>query len=337
MTTDLDLNTSEYSTNAIDSVSTGTPEVLEFTVPAEFLGERLDRVVAELCPQFSRSQLQKWIKSGDIRLNNSTANVRDKVSGGDEITVMPVLQAKINDLPESIKLDIVYEDEHLLVLNKPAGLVVHPGAGNQNGTLVNGLLAHNGEQKNLPRAGIVHRLDKDTTGLMMVAKTLESHNTLVNQLQEREVKREYLALVSKDVIAGDTIEANIGRHPRDRKKMTVHTTGGGKTAITHYRVEKRLLNHTLLRVNLETGRTHQIRVHLSWKHMPIVGDRVYGGRTRVPANIDEELRTQLQRFNRQALHATRLTIQHPHTDETMSWEIGLPVDMQNLVDSLDIE
>ena len=332
MTTDLDTS----SPQELDSDSQTDTENLEYIVPDEYLGERLDRVVAELCPQFSRSQLQKWIKSGDITLNNKKANVRDKVTGGDEIVVKPILKAKINDLPESIKLDIVYEDDHLLVLNKPAGLVVHPGAGNQNGTLVNGLLAHNAEQKNLPRAGIVHRLDKDTTGLMMVAKTLESHNALVNQLQEREVKREYLALVSKDVIAGDTIEGNIGRHPRDRKKMAVHTTGGGKTAITHYRVEQRLLNHTLLRVNLETGRTHQIRVHLSWKHMPIVGDRVYGGRTKVPANIDEELRTKIQRFNRQALHATRLTIQHPHTDETISWEVGVPDDMKELINSLEI-
>ncbi len=310
---------------------------LNFTIPIEYLGERLDKVAAELCPQFSRSQLQKWIKSGDLLLNNATANVRDKVNSGDEISITPVLTPQIDDLPESIKLDIVFEDEHLLVLNKPAGLVVHPGAGNQNGTLVNGLLAHNLEQKNLPRAGIVHRLDKDTTGLMMVAKTLETHNALVNQLQAREVKREYLALVSKEVIAGDTIEANIGRHPRDRKRMTVLTTSGGKTAITHYRVEKRLLHHSLLRVNLETGRTHQIRVHLSWKHMPIVGDRVYGGRTRVPANIDEELRNQLQKMNRQALHATRLTIKHPHSGEEIMWEASMPNDMQELVDKLNIE
>lgn len=310
---------------------------IEYIVPIAHMGERLDRVIAELCPQFSRSQLQKWIKSGDILLNGKEANVRDKISGDDKIIVRPILQAKITDLPESISLHIVYEDEHLLVINKPAGLVVHPGAGNQNGTLVNGLLAHNTEQKNLPRAGIVHRLDKDTTGLMMVAKTLETHNALVNQLQEREVKREYLALVCKEVIAGDTIEANIGRHARDRKKMAVHTTGAGKFAVTHYRVEQRLLNHTLLRVNLETGRTHQIRVHLSWKHMPILGDRVYGGRTKVPANIDQELREQLQRFNRQALHATRLTIQHPHTGETISWEIEAPEDMQNLIDNLAVE
>lgn len=327
--------TTELDTSSALEKNSDCSNNLEYIVPPEYLGERLDRVVAELCPQFSRSQLQKWIKSGDILLNEAKANVRDKVSGGDEITVVPVLEAKITDLPEAISLDIIFEDEHLIVLNKPPGLVVHPGAGNHNGTLVNGLLAHNPEQKNLPRAGIVHRLDKDTTGLMMVAKTLEAHNALVNQLQERQVKREYLALVSKDVIAGDTIEANIGRHPRDRKKMTVHTTGGGKEAITHYRVEKRLLNHTLLRVNLETGRTHQIRVHLAWKHMPIVGDRVYGGRTKVPANIDEALRVKLQQFNRQALHATRLTIQHPDSGETMTWEVGAPKEMQSLIDSLD--
>ena len=313
-----------------------TNSELHYTIPVEYLGERLDRVAAELCPQFSRSQIQKWIKSGDLKLNDIAANVRDKVSGGDEITITPVLSPKITDLPETIDLDIVYEDEHILVINKPAGLVVHPGAGNQTGTLVNALLAHNAEQQNLPRAGIVHRLDKDTTGLMMVAKTLEAHNALVNQLQDRQVKREYLALVSKEVIAGDTIEANIGRHARDRKRMSVITTGGGKKAITHYRVERRLQHHTLLRVNLETGRTHQIRVHLSWKHMPIVGDRVYGGRTRVPANIDQELREQLQKFNRQALHATRLTIQHPQTGEDISWEVPIPKDMQNLVENLSV-
>lgn len=332
-------NNSENGHNENDNekqpeMSTDKNDQIFFSIPEEYLGERLDRVVAELCPQFSRSQLQKWIKSGDIRINNKAGNVRDKVVGGEEVIVMPVLQQQTYDLPEAIKLDIVYEDDHLLVINKPAGLVVHPGAGNHSGTLVNGLLAHNSAQENLPRAGIVHRLDKDTTGLMMVAKTLETHTALVNQLQEREVKREYLALVCKEVIAGDTIEANIGRHPQDRKKMTVLTNGGGKTAITHYRVEQKLFHHTLLRVNLETGRTHQIRVHLAWKHMPILGDRVYGGRSRVPANIDEELRELLQKMNRQALHATRLTIMHPHTQEEMSWQVDMPKDMQFLVDRL---
>lgn len=307
------------------------------TAPEEMMGKRLDQVLAQLCPQYSRSQLQKWIKSGDVLVNNVVGKTRDKIVGGEEIIVTPVLSEQTYDKPESIELDIVFEDEHLLVINKPAGLVVHPGAGNLTGTLVNGLLAHNPDQKNLPRAGIVHRLDKDTTGLMMVAKTLEAHTALVNQLQAREVKREYLALVSVDVISGATIEGNIGRHPRDRKRMTVHTTGGGKVAITHYRVEQRLNHHTLLRVNLETGRTHQIRVHLSWKHMPIVGDRVYGGRPRVPSNMDEKVRERLQRMTRQSLHATQLTIVHPETGETISWHAPMPKSMQKTVDLLALE
>ncbi len=319
----------------IEIIKTMSPESDIFlTVPEETLGERLDVVLAQLCPQFSRSQLQKWIKSGDVLVNNKTAKTRDKLMGGEEIIVSPVLSEQTHDLPEAIELNIVYEDDFMLVINKPAGLVVHPGAGNLTGTLVNGLLAHNEGQKHLPRAGIVHRLDKDTTGLMMVAKTLEAYTALVNQLQERDVKREYLALVSTDVIAGGTIEGNIGRHPRDRKRMTVLTMGGGKPAITHYVVEQHLFHHTLLRVNLETGRTHQIRVHLSWKHMPIVGDRVYGGRPRVPANLDEGIRNTLQKMTRQALHATRLTLNHPISGEEVSWEVPMPKKMQSLVDVL---
>lgn len=309
---------------------------ITFILPDEDMGKRLDQVVAQHCQKYSRSQLQKWIKSGDLLVDDKPARTRDKVVGGEQIVITPMLSEQTIDKPEAIELDIVYEDDHLLVINKAAGLVVHPGAGNLTGTLVNGLLAHNEQQKTLPRAGIVHRLDKDTTGLMMVAKTLEAHTALVNQLQAREVKREYLALVSVDVIAGATIEGNIGRHPRDRKRMTVKNTGG-KTAITHYRVEQRLNHHTLLRVNLETGRTHQIRVHLAWKHMPIVGDRVYGGRPRVPANLDEALREKLQRMTRQALHATRLTIKHPATDEMISWEVPMPKVMRELVEQLSLD
>ncbi len=314
---------------------------LHFILPEEALGQRLDQAVASICPQFSRSQLQKWIKSGDVLLNNKPAKTRDKVVGGEEIVVKPVLTEQTFDQPENMVLDIVFEDEHLLVINKPAGLVVHPGAGNQAGTLVNGLLAHNPQLKHLPRAGIVHRLDKDTTGLMMVAKTLETHTALVNQLQAREVKREYLALVSGEVVAGATIEANIGRHPRDRKKMTVHqingVNSGGKTAITHYRVEQRLQKHTLLRVSLETGRTHQIRVHLAWKHMPIIGDRTYGGRARIPAKMAGEIRLAIQKFPRQALHATQLTIEHPASGERVSWQADAPDDMQTLIRLLRID
>ena len=304
-----------------------------FNVPYERAGFRVDQIVAEFCPQFSRSQLQKWIKSGDILVDGKLRRNKDKLTGDEEITVKPIMMERTDSLPEAIEFDVVFEDEHMLVINKPAGLVVHPGAGNTHGTLMNGLLAHNINQASIPRAGIVHRLDKDTTGLMMVAKTLEAHNNLVDQLQLREVKREYLALVSAQVISGATIEGNIARNPRDRKKMAV-VDAGGKPAITHYRIEKKLPNFTLLRVNLETGRTHQIRVHLSWKHMPILGDRVYSGRIKVPAGLDEEMRIKVQKFNRQALHATRLTLHHPATGELMSWEVPMPKDMQEMVDAI---
>ncbi|MCK5895496.1 MAG: 23S rRNA pseudouridine(1911/1915/1917) synthase RluD [Cocleimonas sp.] len=305
-----------------------------FSVPYERAGYRVDQVVAEFCPQYSRSQLQKWIKSGNVLVNDKQRKCKDKLAGEEAICVKPVLVERTDSLPEAIELDVVYEDDSLIIINKPAGLVVHPGAGNTHGTLMNGLLAHNKHQANLPRAGIVHRLDKDTTGLMMVAKTLEAHHSLVEQLQQREVKREYLALVSREVISGGTIEANIARNPRDRKKMTVCNEHVGKHAITHYRIEQKMPNFTLLRVNLETGRTHQIRVHLSWKRMPIVGDRTYAGRLKVPAGLDDEMRTKVQKFNRQALHATRLTIIHPTTNEKMSWEASMPTDMQQMVDAL---
>jgi len=305
-----------------------------FDVPYERAGFRVDQIAAEFCPQYSRSQLQKWIKSGNILVDGKQRKNKAKLAGGEQISVQPIVVERTASLPENIALDVVYEDDHILVINKPAGLVVHPGAGNTHGTLMNGLLAHNDNQVNLPRAGIVHRLDKDTTGLMMVAKTLEAHNKLVEQLQAREVKREYLALVSSEVISGNTIEANIARSARDRKKMTVCDDAVGKPAITHYRIEQKMPNFTLLRVNLETGRTHQIRVHLSWKKMPIVGDKTYAGRLKVPAGIDKELRVKIQKFNRQALHATRLTITHPDSGERVSWEAPMPQDMQEMVDAL---
>ena len=299
------------------------------TVPAEMDGMRLDQVVADLCPQFSRSQIQKWIKAGHIKVDDKILKPKERLTGGEQIILDAVLEPQTEFDAEDIPLAIVYEDEAILVLNKTAGLVVHPAAGNWSGTLVNALLHYSAALEVLPRAGIVHRLDKDTTGLMVVAKTLEAHTALVEQLQAREVKREYLALVHGRVVAGSTVDAPIGRHPVDRKRQAV--TEEGKEAITHYRVEERFAHHTLLRVSLETGRTHQIRVHLSHKHMPIVGDPVYGGRPRFPAGASEALRQVVQAFPRQALHATRLGLSHPITGERMQWEVPIPEDIAELL------
>jgi len=301
-------------------------------VPAELSNQRLDQIIAKLCPQYSRSQLQKWIKSGNVLVNGKQLKAKIKLWEDDKIEIHPEAQEQTVYEPEPIALDIVYEDEDVIVVNKPTKLVVHPAAGNWTGTLVNGLLAHDESLKNIPRAGIVHRLDKNTTGLMVVAKTLQAHKSLVDQLQERTVKREYLAMVHGRVISGSTIESYMGRHPVDRKRMAV--TESGKYAITHYRIEEKLAHHTLLRVHLETGRTHQIRVHLSYKRWPIIGDPVYGGRPRVPKGISEEARQAIQGFKRQALHATKLGFNHPATGEAVSWEVPLPDDMQELLGQL---
>ncbi len=306
--------------------------MIYLTVPLELAHKRMDQIVAELCPQYSRSQLQRWIRSGDITLNGKTAKSKQKLEEDDKIVINPQLSEQTHDEPEDIPLDIVYEDDSIMVIHKPAGLVVHPGAGNRTGTLLNGLLHYLTAQKLVPRAGIVHRLDKDTSGLMVVAKTLEAHANLVGQLQARTVKREYLALVQGNVISGATVEGNIGRHPVDRKRMAV--VSGGKQAITHYRIETRLTGFTLLRVQLETGRTHQIRVHLSWKLMPIVGDLVYSGRPRIPAELSMEQRELVQQFPRQALHATKLGLLHPASGEAMQWEVALPEDLQYLLSQL---
>lgn len=305
------------------------------TVPADMDGQRLDQALATLYPEYSRSQIQKWIKAGHIRVDDKILKPKDRLTGGEEILIETVLEVQTDFAAEDIPLDIVYEDDDILVLNKPADLVVHPAAGNWSGTLVNALLHYKPTLEMLPRAGIVHRLDKDTTGLMVVAKTLIAHTSLVEQLQARDVSREYLALVHGNVVAGSTIEANIGRHPVDRKRQAV--TEGGKEAVTHYRIEERFPHHTLLRVALETGRTHQIRVHLSWKHMPIVGDQMYGGRPRVPAGASESVRQAVQQFPRQALHATRLGLHHPVSGDYLQWQVAVPADMAALLDTLRAE
>lgn len=305
---------------------------LSAEVPFSLSGSRLDQAVAQLFPDYSRSRLQSWIKSGDLTVDGKQLRPRDKLTGGETVEVNAQLEAQERWQAQDIALDIVYEDEHILVLNKPAGLVVHPAAGHQDGTLLNAMLHHAPEVSTVPRAGIVHRLDKDTTGLMVVAKTLEAQTELVAQLQERSMGREYEAVVQGVMTGGGCIDEPMGRHPKQRQKMAVHPTG--KEAVTHYRVLEKFRGHTHIRVKLETGRTHQIRVHMSHIHYPLIGDPLYGGRFRQPKGISYELQECLRTFNRQALHAKKLELFHPASGELMSWEVDLPEDMQTLLAAL---
>ncbi len=303
-----------------------------YTIPPELSDRRLDQAAAELMPEHSRSRLQSWIKSGALTVNGKARKPRDKVMLNDVLELDAEPEVQVTWEAEPITLDIVYEDEHLLVINKPAGLVVHPAAGHADGTLVNALLNHAPEVENLPRAGIVHRLDKDTSGIMVVARSLIAHTSLVNQLQERTMGREYEAVVVGSLTGGATIDAPIGRHPQDRKRMAV--VSSGKPAVTHYRLIERFAAHTHVRCKLESGRTHQIRVHMTHVRHPLVGDPAYGGRLRLPKGTTEELREVLAAFNRQALHARQLTLEHPETGEIMTWEVPLPDDFVHLVEAL---
>ena len=298
----------------------------------DLAGLRLDQALAELLPEFSRSRLQSWIKAGRVTLDGAPCQVRDKVLGGESVELLVVLEDQVELRPQAIALNIVYQDPDLLVVDKPPGLVVHPAAGNRNGTLQNGLLHYDPRLARIPRCGIVHRLDKDTSGLLVVARSLRAHSSLVAQLQARSVKRQYLAVVTGLPVAGATVDAPIGRHPTQRTRMAV--TPRGKPAVTHYRVRERYRAHSLLEVRLETGRTHQIRVHLAHVHYPILGDPVYGGRLRLPAGAGEALIEALRVFRRQALHAERLSICHPGSGEQMTWQAPLPQDMQGLLDIL---
>ena len=303
--------------------------ILTARVPDELAGMRLDQCLAEMFPDYSRSKLQTWVKDGRVLVDGEQRKGREKLDGGEEIELDAEAEQVIEYDPEDIPLDIVYEDESLLIVNKPAGLVVHPAVGNWTGTLVNALLNHAPNLDTLPRAGIVHRIDKETSGLLMVAKTLQAHNSLVEQLQERTIHREYLALVKGWMTAGGTVDLPIGRHPVDRKRNAVRRDG--KEAVTHYRLEQRFKRHTLIRVKLETGRTHQIRVHMSHINYPLVGDQVYGGRFQMPAECNPALAEALRSFKRQALHATKLGLDHPETGDYMEWEQPMPEDMQNLI------
>lgn len=304
--------------------SAGGEVVAQAVVSAEFDGQRLDRVVAAVFAEHSRSRLQRWIRSGELTVNGEMRRPRDPVAEGDQLALSAQIDLQTDDEPEPIALDIVFEDEALLVLNKPAGLVAHPAAGNPSGTLLNALLHHHAPLAGVPRAGLVHRLDKATTGLLVVAKTLESHTALVAAMQRREIRREYETLVRGVMISGQSIDAPIARHPVDRKRFAV--ADHGRPSVTHVRVLERFEHHSRLAVRLETGRTHQIRVHLHHARYPIVGDPVYGGRLTLPAGASDSLIEALRGFRRQALHARKLGLEHPLTGQTCEWEAPLPDD-----------
>lgn len=302
-------------------------------VPFDMGNKRLDQVAAILFPDYSRSRLQQWIKDGQLTVNDEVRRGRDKLTGGEALKLEAELVAEGDWLAEDIPLDIVYEDDDILVVNKPAGLVVHPAAGNMDGTLLNGLLHHLPQLREIPRAGIVHRLDKDTTGLMVVAKTLQAQAALVVQLQDRSMGREYEAVVQGHMTGGGKVDEPIGRHGTQRTRMAVNPMG--KEAVTHYRVLHKFPTHTYIRCKLETGRTHQIRVHLSHIGYPLVGDATYAARTRLVKGIGPVLRQALQGFGRQALHARALGLIHPVTQDWMEWEVDLPDDMIALLECLD--
>lgn len=305
------------------------------TLPIASMGQRLDKVLAEVFPQYSRSQLQTWLKDGHLLVDGKTMDGKRKVNGNEVITLTPEIKEVLEDQPEALPLDIVYEDDAIIIINKPAGLTVHPGAGQHSGTLLNALLHHHPNQKNLPRAGIIHRLDKETSGLMVVAKTLEAHHALVKAMQAREIKRHYIALAIGELVSGGTVDAAMGRHPRDRQKMAVlEHLDSAKPAKTDYEILERFPNLTLIRAKLHTGRTHQIRVHMAHIGYPLVGDPVYGKKIPKNKNYSEALWQALNQFPRQALHAEYLALQHPVTQEFMAWHKELPSDLQMLLNML---
>jgi 23S rRNA pseudouridine1911/1915/1917 synthase len=300
-------------------------------IPDDLAGQRLDQALARMFPEYSRSRLKSWILQGFVTIDGSEKRPKDLVSGGQTVELQPAEELGVVSAPEPMPLDIRFEDEELLIVNKPAGLIVHPGAGNPHGTLMNGLLHHAAALAALPRAGIIHRLDKDTSGLLLVGKTLQSHTALVRLLAEREISRRYLAICNGVLTAGGTIDAPIGRHPVDRLRMSVQDNG--KPAVTHYRVIERLAAHTYISVELESGRTHQIRVHFAYKRHPLVGDPVYGGRMKLPPASDDSLVEAIRNFRRQALHAARLTFAHPVTGEPVKVEVPPPADFLHLLEA----
>ena len=307
---------------------------LKIIIPERMKGQRYDSALSEMLPDYSRSKITLWVKSGGALIDRKTFKPKDKVKGN-EVISLEVSYKNTNDwAAEKIPLDIIFEDDHILIINKPFGLVTHPGAGNWTGTLANALLEYEPELSRLDRAGLVHRLDKNTSGLMVVAKNNKSQKFLVEQLQSHLIEREYSAIVYGNMISGGTVNEPIGRDPKDRIKRAV--VNNGKYATTHYRVVDRYSNHTHVKAILETGRTHQIRVHLSHIGYPLIGDPMYGGKVRFPKKASQEIKHALQDFKRQALHSKKITLTHPDTGKLMSWKIELPEDMKKLLEVLNI-
>lgn len=304
----------------------------EARIPEDLAGRRLDQALAQLFPDYSRSRLKDWILAGRVQLDGAAVVPRTPVAAGQRVTLQAAAETRAGDEPQAIELAVVYEDAHLAVINKPAGLVVHPGAGQPAGTLVNGLLHRWPELKALPRGGLLHRLDKDTTGLLTVARSDVAYTRLVRDLQDRAITREYRAVCNGRVTAGGRVDAAVGRHPVQRTRMAV--TQRGRPAVTHYRVLARFAAHSFIALRLETGRTHQIRVHMAHVGHPLVGDPLYGGRPRFPAGASPDCRTALEHFRRQALHASRLCLNHPVTGQALELHAPLPADIRELLVAL---
>lgn len=316
-------------------MATKKTKSISTVIPLESAGQRLDQALASLFADYSRTRLKGWIETGHVLVDGKQRRPRDIVLGEEQVVLTPVLAADDRVQAEDIALKLVYEDKHLLVVNKPPGLVVHPGAGNPAGTLQNALLHHDKKLSGLPRSGIVHRIDKDTSGLLVVARTLAAHTALTEMIEAHEVQRHYEAICVGVMTAGGTVDAPIGRHPVDRVKMCVRSNG--RDAVTHYRVIKRFRAHTHISLQLETGRTHQIRVHLAHIGYPLVGDVVYGKRLLIPRGANETMADALRAFQRQALHAAKLEFMHPITGKAVSCKAALPNDMKQLLKLLDTD
>jgi len=305
---------------------------MKIIIPDRLIGSRLDAAISEMLPELSRNKITSWIKSGEILIDSNRFKPKEKVSGGEIIEMNVSLEENTHWIAEDIKLDIVFEDEEILILNKPSGLVTHPGAGNTHGTLANGILFARPELNQLDRAGIVHRLDKDTSGLMVVSKTEPAKLSLIKQLESHSVSREYSAIVYGSMVTGGMVNEPIGRDSANRQKQAV--TKGGKPAVTHYRVIEKFKNFTLIKAILETGRTHQIRVHMSHIGHPLLGDFTYGGKVKFPKGASDELKQAIKNFPRQALHAKKLSIIHPGDNKELSWKSKLPEDLDTMINIL---